>query len=250
MSIDVSYPAEHIAMITINNPKKRNAMTRKMLQDLANLWDSIEVSDCRAVVITGAGDKAFSAGADVSGDLSADESTAAMINRALLKTDPYPKPIISAVNGTCAGGGVELMLSSDIRFASQEASFGLPEVKWGIYPFGGATSKLTNQINYVDAMRLILSAEMVSASEALRVGLINQIIPTEKVKETSIEMAKKIAMNSPVAVQAVKSHISKGLADAGKARESEEQIHGDQVRLSSDFTEGVEAFREKRLPNY
>ena len=146
MSIEVSYPAEHIAMITINNPKKRNAMTRKMLQDLANLWDSIEVSDCRAVVITGAGDKAFSAGADVSGDLSADESTAAMINRALLKTDPYPKPIISAVNGTCAGGGVEPMLSSDIRFASQEASFGLPEVKWGIYPFGGATSKLTNQI--------------------------------------------------------------------------------------------------------
>ena len=250
MSIDLSYPAEHIAMITINNPKKRNAMTRKMLQDVANLWASIEVSACRAVVVTGAGDKAFSAGADVSGDLSADESTAAMINRALLKTDPYPKPIISAVNGTCAGGGVELMLSSDIRFASREASFGLPEVKWGIYPFGGATSKLTNQINYVEAMRLILSAEMVSASEALRVGLINQIVPSENVKETAIEMAKKIAMNSPVAVQAVKSHISKGLADAGKARESEEQRHGDQVRLSSDFTEGVAAFREKRLPNY
>ena len=95
--------------------------------------------------LTGAGDKAFNAGADISGDLSESEETSRMVNRALLKTSSYPKPIIAAVNGVCAGGGVELMLSSDIRYAVPHARFGLPEVQWAIYPFGGATAKLINQ---------------------------------------------------------------------------------------------------------
>jgi enoyl-CoA hydratase len=250
MPIHLDHPDKYIALITIDNPPKRNAMSREMMADLARLWDELEQSDCRAIVLTGAGDKAFNAGADVSGDLSASEEMAAMINRALLKTSSFPKPIIAAVNGVCAGGGVELMLSTDIRIAAPHARFGLPEVKWAIYPFGGATAKLVNQIGYVHAMKLLLTAEMVTAEEALRMHLINEIVPADQLIERALAVAATIAANSPVAVQAVKQHISQGVAETALAREAEEQSHGDRVRESEDFTEGVRAFREKRTPKY
>lgn len=250
MSIQIDYPEPRIAVLTIDNPAKRNAMSREMMAQLAGYWDELEQSDCRAIVITGSGEKAFNAGADVSGDLSASEEMARMINRALLKTSAYPKPIIAAVNGVCAGGGVELMLSSDIRVAAPHARFGLPEVKWAIYPFGGATAKLVQQIGYVHAMKLLLTAEMIEADEAVRIGLINEIVPAAELLERALAIARTIAANSPVAVQAVKQHISAGVAEAALAREAEEQAHGDRVRASTDFTEGVSAFREKRTPKY
>lgn len=250
MTIRIEYPQDHVALITIDNPAKRNAMSREMMAELAAHWDELETSECRAIVLTGAGDKAFNAGADVSGDLSASEEMARMINRALLKTSSYPKPIIAAVNGVCAGGGVELMLSTDVRVAAPHARFGLPEVKWAIYPFGGATAKLVQQIDYVHAMKLLLTAEMIDAEEALRIGLINEIVPAAQVVDRAIEIAATIANNSPVAVQAVKQHISQGIADSALAREAAEQAHGDRVRDSADFAEGVSAFREKRQPKY
>jgi enoyl-CoA hydratase/carnithine racemase len=166
MPITVSHPRPHVALVSIDNQAKRNAMSRADMKDLVAVWDQLETSDVRAIVLTGAGDKAFCAGADVSGDLSASEEMARMINRALLKTSSYPKPIIAAVNGVCAGGGVELMLSCDIRVAASHARFGLPEVKWAIYPFGGATAKLVHQIGFVHAMKLLLTAEMIEAAEA------------------------------------------------------------------------------------
>ena len=250
MPILLEHPRPYVALITIDNPAKRNAMSRAMMAELVALWDALENSTCRCIVLTGAGDKAFNAGADVSGDLSASEDTARMVNRALLKTSSYPKPIITAINGVCAGGGVELMLASDIRLAAPHARFGLPEVKWGIYPFGGATAKLVSQIGYVHAMKLLLTAEMISAEEAVRIGLINQIVPADTLLEQALALAEVIAANSPLAVQAVKAHISGGIAEATLARELAEQAQGDKVRLSTDFTEGVQAFREKRVPKY
>ena len=174
----------------------------------------------------------------------------ALINRALLKAKAYPKPIVAAVNGDCAGGGVELLLSTDIRLAAEHARFGLPEVKWSIYPFGGATVKLAQQIGYVHAMDLLLTGRLVTAEFAAGIGLVNRVLPAGDVLTASIETASAIAANSPSAVQAVKTQISTGIADYAASREHLEQELGDRVRASPHFAEGVAAFREKRQPKY
>jgi enoyl-CoA hydratase/carnithine racemase len=238
-------------VITIDNQPRLNAMTRDMLAELGQLWDSLERDDgCRAIVITGAGDRAFSAGADISGDLSARREMARMVSHALLKTDPFVKPIVAAVNGDCVGGGLELLLSCDIRAAAPHARFGLPEVRWSIYPFGGATIKLIQQIGYVHAMDLLLTARLIDATEAARVGLINRVVPASELLPWALQTAEAIAANSPTAVQAVKRQISATIADHGRSREALEQELGDRVRASAHFAEGVAAFREKRQPRY
>src|SRR5258707_293760 len=153
--------------------------------------------------IIGGGQRAFTVGADVSGDLSAGPEVARMVNHALLKNDPYSKPIVAAVNGDCVGGGLELMLSTDIRAAAPEARFGLTEVKWSIYPFGGSTINLIQQIGYVHAMDLLLTARLIDAGEAARLGLVNRLAPRSQPMGWAIETAGMIAANSPSAVQAV-----------------------------------------------
>ena len=251
MEIRVEQPEPHTVLVTIANEKRRNAMTRAMLADLAQLWDRLDRDDdCRAVILTGAGDKAFSSGADLSGDLSASPETAAVINRALLKDSPFSKPIIAAVNGDCIAGGVELLLSTDIRAAAPEARFGLPEVRWSIYPFGGATVKLTQQIGHVHAMDLLLTGRLVDAAFAERVGLVNRVVDRAALLPWAFETAAAIAANSPAAVQAVKTQISSAIAEYAKSREALEQALGDRVRASPHFAEGITAFREKRKPDY
>lgn len=251
MSITLSTHGAHISVITIDNPSKANAMSRDMLAELAGIWENLDNErSCRVIVVTGAGRRSFTAGADVSGDLSASDETAAVINRALLKSVSFSKPVIAAVNGACLGGGIELLLAADIRYAAPHATFGLPEVKWAIYPFGGAAAKLIHQIGHVHAMKLLLSAENIDAEEAVRIGLVNEIVPIEGLVERAMNTAELIASNSPMAVQAVKRFISTGIAERAEAREHFEQTLGDAVRSSPDFIEGIEAFRERRQPNY
>jgi len=240
----------HIAIITIDNQPRLNAMTRAMLAELGRLWDELKGDPCRCIILSGAGERAFTVGADISGDLSAEADTARMVNHALLKTDAYSKPIIAAVNGDCVGGGLELMLASDIRAAAPKARFGLTEVKWSIYPFGGSTTKLIQQIGYVHAMDLLLTARLIGAEEAAGLGLVNRVVAADELMVWAIETAEMIAANSPSAVQAVKRQVSATIAEHVLGREAMEQRLGDAVRASRDFAEGVAAFREKRRPRY
>jgi enoyl-CoA hydratase len=250
MEIRLTEEGRHIAVITIDNQPRRNAMTREMIYELARLWDELETSDHRCIVVTGAGDRAFSSGADLGGDLRASADLAAKINRGLLKTDGYPKPVLAAVNGDCVAGGLELMLSCDIRFASPNARFGLPEVKWSIYPFGGSTTKLVAQIGYVHAAEMLLGAQLISAGQAVEIDLVNRVVPQADLMSETLRMAELIADNSPSAVQAVKHQLSETQAELVRSRESVEQALGDAVRESPHFKEGVAAFLEKRQPDY
>jgi enoyl-CoA hydratase/carnithine racemase len=250
MQIRVQEHGRHIVIVTIDNPPRRNAMTRAMMAELAALWDDFERARYRCIVLTGAGDRAFTAGADISGDLSASAETAGMVNHALLKQRPYSKPIVAAVNGDCVGGGLELLLSTDIRAAAPHARFGLPEVRWSIYPFGGATIKLIQQIGHVHAMELLLTGKLIDAAEAARLGLVNRVLPAEALMPWALETAEVIASNSPSAVQAVKQQISATLAEHAQSREALEQELGDRVRASAHFKEGVAAFLAKRAPRY
>ena len=154
------------------------------------------------------------------------------------------------MNGDCVAGGVELLLSTDIRAAAPNARFGLPEVRWSIYPFGGAAIKLIQQIGYVHAMELLLTAKLVDAETAAQLGLVNRVLPADDLMPWAITTAEAIAANSPTAVQAVKQQISSTISDHALSREALDQELGDRVRASPHFQEGVSAFLEKREPHY
>ncbi len=250
MEIRVTPHGPHVVVLTFDNQPRMNALSRAMMVELGRLWDELERGPCRCIVLTGAGTRAFCAGADMSGDLSAPAETARVVSHALLKLDEFSKPIVAAVNGDCAGGGVELLLATDVRAAAPHARFGLPEVKWSVYPFGGATIKLVQQIGYVHAMELLLTAGLIDAQEAVRIDLVNRVVPAERLMPWALETAERIAANSPSAVQAVKRQISATVADHARAREALDQQLGDRVRASTHFAEGVAAFREKRPPKY
>ena len=250
MQIRVDEHGAHVVIVTIDHQARRNAMSRAMMAELAGLWDTLEAGPCRCIVLTGAGERAFCAGADMSGDLSADVEMARIVEHALLKHQPYRKPIVAAVNGDCVGGGVELLLSTDIRAAVPHARFGLPEVRWSIYPFGGATVKLVQQIGYVHAMELLLGGQLIDAQEAARIGLVNRVIAPDGLRAWALATADTIAANSPSAVQAVKEQITTTAAAHALSREPLDQALGDRVRASEHFKEGVAAFLGKRPPNY
>ena len=250
MRILLEKDGPHIAIITIDHQKKLNAMSREMMQRLGNIWDELSRDETRCIILTGAGERAFCVGADISGDLEATPEISKIVNHALLKTDIFKKPIIGAVNGDCIGGGLELLLPTDIRVTSPNARFGLPEVKWSIYPFGGATIKLIQQIGYVQAMDLLLTGRLISAEEARQIGLVNDIRKTGSVLDWALEKAHMIVANSPSAVQAVKTQISSSIAEYVRSREDLDQKLGDQVRAGPNFKEGVNAFLEKRQPKY
>ena len=172
------------------------------------------------------------------------------MGRALLKNTPFSKPIVAAVNGDCVAGALELLLSTDIRAAAPEARFGLPEVRWSIYPFGGATVKLVQQIGHVHAMDLLLTGRLVDAAFAAKIGLVNLVVERARLIEWALATAVAIAANSPSAVQAVRTQISAQIADFAKSREAFDQELGDRVRASPHFAEGIAAFRGKRKPDY
>ena len=245
---------DRVAIITINRPEKRNALNIQTRAEGAAILDELRNDDSiRVVIFTGAGDKAFIAGADIAefAGRSALQQRAIMMERGLFNAiDTFPKPVIAMVNGYCLGGGCELALACDIRIASDTASFGQPEINLGIIPGGGGTQRLPRLVGEGKAMEMILTGEIIKAEEAFRCGLVNQVVPADQLEARTMEVANRIAEKSPIALRLAKEAVklaSRSNLDEGLRREV------DVFALcfsSEDKDEGVKAFLEKRKADF
>jgi enoyl-CoA hydratase len=243
---------DHVAVITINRPEKRNALNIQTRAEGAAALDDLRADDAvRVVVITGAGDKAFIAGADIAefAERTAITQREVMLERGLFNAiDTFPKPVIAMVNGYCLGGGCEVALACDIRIASEKASFGQPEINLGIIPGGGGTQRLPRLVGEGKAMELILTGEIIDAQTAFNLGLVNHVVPADQLETKTMEIANRMAEKSPIALRLAKEAVrlaSRSNIDEGLRREV------DLFALcfsSEDKDEGVRAFLEKRKP--
>lgn len=257
---------EHIAIVTINRPEARNSLDLETTGQLAKTWlDFRDDPNLWVAIVTGAGDKDFCVGADLKKFIPAvtkDIDKLASGEKSLLG-DKYPpnaplvavlregdiwKPIIAAVNGICSSGGLEMLQGTDIRIAAEHATFSIAEPKRGLFPGGGSTVRLPRQIPFVRAMEILLICDFISAKQAYEIGLINQVVPKEKLMPTAIGIAEKICENAPLAIQAVKRSVRQCMnLPIDEALKLELQIAAD-VFMTEDAREGPLAFAQKRKP--
>ncbi len=221
-----------VAVLTINRPKALNALNSAVLDELSETIDSIDLSEVRALIVTGAGEKSFVAGADI-GEMSTltkaeGEAFGKKGNDVFRKLETLPIPVIAAVNGFALGGGCEISLACDIRICSENAVFGQPEVGLGITPGFGGTQRLARTVGVGMAKQLIYTARNIKAPEALRIGLVNAVYPIEELMGAAKKMASIIASNAPIAVRNCKKAINDGLqTDIDSGIETEEKLFGD-----------------------
>ncbi|MAT82805.1 MAG: enoyl-CoA hydratase [Gammaproteobacteria bacterium] len=254
-----------IAYLVMNRPERRNALSPQMIVEMAAAWqDFRDDREARVAILTGAGDRAFCAGADLgllipllSGArkpedehdeaLLADRS---LMQKALLRDFELYKPVIAAVNGFALAGGTEILQATDLRIAAEHAEFGLSEVMRGIIPAGGSLVRLARQIPYCKAMQILLTGDRMSAEEAYRIGLINEVAPAAEVLGRAEALAARIAENGPLAVAACKEAVTRtsGLP-LNDAFRIENELAG-RVMRSKDAIEGPRAFMEKRKPEF
>lgn len=243
-----------VATITINRPDKRNALNATVRREIVEALDAFRArDDVRVIVLTGAGDRAFVAGADI-GEFAARtpvEQRAVMEGRRVFdEVAACPKPTIAMINGYAFGGGCELALACDIRIAGRTAKLGQPEIKLGILPGGGGTQRLPRLIGSGRALRLILSGEAVSAEEAERIGLVDEVVDDAQLAETVTTLAQQIAAHSPLTLRLVKDAVRAAFEapmSAGLVLERELFIT---AFGSADRDEGVRAFLEKRAAKF
>lgn len=241
-----------VAVLTINRPDKLNSLNSKVHSEGVAALDQLRTDDSvRVLVVTGAGEKSFIAGADISefsGKTSVSERNVFQGRSLFNSLDTFPKPVIAMINGFCLGGGCELALACDLRYASEKARFGQPEINLGIIPGGGGTQRLARLIGEGKAMEMILTGDMIDAPTALRLGLVNDVFPAEELPEKTFALAEKIAEKSPIALQMAKEAVklaSRSNLDEGLRRE----IDLFAICFSTeDKEEGVAAFLEKRKP--
>jgi enoyl-CoA hydratase len=243
-----------VAIITVNRPEKLNALNVATRNEILNAFEQLAADDeVRVVIITGAGEKAFIAGADINefAGMSAIGQRAVMKRRrAFDGVEDFPKPVIAMINGFALGGGCELAMACDIRIASSKAKLGQPEIKLGIIPGGGGTQRLTRLVGEGRAMELCLTGDMITAEEAERFGLVNHVYPPEELEAKTLELANRIAEMSPVALAMAKQSVKNAARlDLRAGVEAEVDLFA-LCFSSEDKEEGVRAFIEKRKPEF
>ena len=255
MAIDVNVSGEGIALITINRLERLNAMDAEHYQAMSNAW--IRVRDdpaIRVAIVTGAGEKSFTTGADIKSFITAPTAMSQMwltqsdqlLNRGL----EVWKPVIAAVNGYCLGGGMTLMMATDIRIAASHASFSLAEVKRGIIAGNGGTQRIMSQMPYAIAMEMLLTGDAFDAQRAKRWGLVNKVVPQAELMSTAFDFAKRIAANAPLAIQAAKELAIRSRDLDLQTGLRLERLIGRMLQDTDDVKEGASAFAEKRKPDF
>jgi enoyl-CoA hydratase/carnithine racemase len=244
---------DHVATITLNRPRALNSLDPETLQELHQaLVDFRDNPELWVGIVTAAGDRAFSAGADLTATIPAmlDPKASAPYRApaTILRGMEIYKPLIAAVNGMALGGGLELVLACDLRVAAENATFGQPEVKWSLIPGWGATQRLPRMLPYAKAAEIILMGRSIDAQEALRLGLINAIVPKDKLMTTAETWAQEICQLGPLAVQAAKEAMLRGLDMPLEQGLRLEQVLFEGLRFTEDTQEGPRAFAEKRKP--
>jgi enoyl-CoA hydratase len=244
------------ALLTLNRPRVLNALNRELLEELNEAVAWVETADdVRVLIITGAGEKAFVAGADI-GELRRIESAgkaeeAARFGQALFsRIENLPKPVIMAVNGYALGGGCELALSGDIVLAAEHARFGQPEVNLGVIPGYGGTQRLARIVGKYTAKYLCMTGEMITAQEAHRLGFVQKVVPAEELLPEAKRLAEQLAQKPPLALHYAKKAIHAGLdADLETGLKLEASFFG-LTFDTQDRIEGMDAFLEKRTPRF
>ncbi len=244
-----------IAYVTINRPKVLNALNKATIAELNEVFkDARDDAAVRGVILTGAGDKAFAAGADIAemaNDTPAEAEDKTRHGQRLTKViENLGKPVIAAVNGFALGGGCELAMASTIRLAVETAKFGQPEVTIGIIPGYGGTQRLPRLVGKGRALQLILSADMIDAQEAYRIGLVNEIVAKDNLIPRAEAILNKINANAPTAVKLAIEAANRGLDVSLAEGLNIEASLFTQCFATEDRKEGVAAFREKRKPNF
>ena len=247
----INYEVEgQIGIITINRPKALNALNSTVLDELDKTLDAVDLEAVRCLILTGAGEKSFVAGADI-GEMSTltqseGEAFGKKGNDVFRKLETFPLPVIAAVNGFALGGGCEISMSCDIRICSENAVFGQPEVGLGITPGFGGTQRLARIVGTGKAKEMIYGARNIKAEEAYRIGLVNNVYPLDELMPAAKKLAATIARNAPIAVRACKRAINEGLqVDMDQAIVIEEKLFGSCFE-SHDQKEVMAAFLEKR----
>ena len=246
---------DSIAYVTLNRPKVLNALNKKTWADLRTAFEAArDDASVRGVILTGAGDKAFIAGADISelANVSAVEAeeSSTFGQEVLNLVENLGKPVIAAINGFALGGGCETAMACTIRVASEHAKFGQPEVKLGLIPGGGGTQRLPRLVGKGRALQIILSGEIISAQEAYRIGLVNEVVPAADVITRAEAILKQIFSNAPIAVKYSLEAVNKGLeTSVAEGLSLEASLFG-LCAGTEDKREGTQEFLQKRAPQF
>jgi enoyl-CoA hydratase len=246
---------EGIAILKVNRPKVLNALNRATLLEIQRALKELEKDPgVRVLIITGEGEKAFVAGADISEMAPMNPKEAFEFSKlgheTLRLLEEFPSPVIAAVNGYALGGGLELVLACDIILASENARLGLPEVTLGICPGFGGTQRLPRLIGKARAKELIFTGEMIDAKKAYEYGIVNKVVPQDKLLDEAKEIARKIAKNGPLAVRTAKRLVEMGLETSLRNGEAMEMEAWANLFATEDQKEGMRAFLEKRKPEF